>query len=77
MLDISLSIPDNINKVWKGVYHVDIRLLEYFLAVAKYGNITRAAEQLHVTQPTISRQLMELEETVGSPLLIRDRKTHV
>lgn len=56
------------------MHHVDIRLLEYFLAVAKYGNITRAAEQLHVTQPTISRQLMELEETVGSPLLIRGKR---
>lgn len=74
VLDISNAIPDNINKVWKGMYHVDIRLLEYFLAVAKYGNITRAAEQLHVTQPTISRQLMELEETVGSPLLIRGKR---
>ena len=73
-LDISHPIPDNINKVWKGTYHVDIRLLEYFLAVAKYGNITRAAEQLHITQPTISRQLMELEETVGSPLLIRGKR---
>ena len=53
---------------------MDIRLLEYFLAVAKYGNITRASEQLHVTQPTISRQLMELEETVGTPLLIRGKR---
>lgn len=53
---------------------MDIRLLEYFLAVAKQGNITRAAEQLHVTQPTISRQLMDLEETVGTPLLIRGKR---
>ncbi|MBD5083715.1 MAG: LysR family transcriptional regulator [Clostridiales bacterium] len=53
---------------------MDIRLLEYFLAVAKCGNITRAAEQLHVTQPTISRQLMELEKAVGSPLLIRGKR---
>ncbi|MBD5083879.1 MAG: LysR family transcriptional regulator [Clostridiales bacterium] len=53
---------------------MDIRLLEYFLAVAKYGNITRAAEQLHVTQPTISRQLMELEDAVGTPLLIRGKR---
>lgn len=37
---------------------MDLRLLEYFLAVAKTGNITRAAEQLHVTQPTISRLLI-------------------
>jgi len=53
---------------------MDIRLLEYFLAVAKYGNITRASEQLHVTQPTISRQLMDLEETVGTSLLIRGKR---
>ena len=49
-------------------------MLDYFLAVAKYGNITRAAEQLHVTQPTISRQLMELEEAMGTPLLIRGKR---
>lgn len=53
---------------------MDLRLLEYFLAVAKTGNITKAAEQLHVTQPTISRQLMELEETMGAPLMIRGKR---
>ena len=53
---------------------MDLRLLEYFLAVARTGNITRAAEQLHVTQPTVSRQLAELEEMPGSPLLIRGKR---
>lgn len=53
---------------------MDLRLLEYFLAVAKTGNITRAAEQLHVTQPTISRQLMELEQEMGTRLLIRGKR---
>ena len=53
---------------------MDLRLLEYFLAVAKAGNITKAAEQLHVTQPTISRQLADLEETLGTPLLIRGKR---
>lgn len=53
---------------------MDLRLLEYFLAVAKAGNITKAAEQLHVTQPTISRQLMDLEETLGIPLLTRGKR---
>ena len=53
---------------------MDLRLLEYFLAVAKTGNITRAAEQLHVTQPTVSRQLTDLEEMLGTPLLIRGRR---
>ena len=40
---------------------MDIRVLKYFLAVAREGNITRATEVLHVTQPTLSRQLMDLE----------------
>lgn len=53
---------------------MDLRLLEYFLAVAKAGNITKAAEQLHVTQPTISRQLTDLEETLGTNLLIRGKR---
>ena len=53
---------------------MDLRLLEYFLAVAKVGNITKAAEQLHVTQPTISRQLAELEDMLGVSLLIRGKR---
>ena len=53
---------------------MDLRLLEYFLAVAKTGNITKAADQLHVTQPTVSRQLMELEEAMGTSLLIRGKR---
>lgn len=53
---------------------MDLRLLEYFLAVARAGNITKAAEQLHVTQPTISRQLMELEDLLGTPLLTRGKR---
>lgn len=53
---------------------MDLRLLEYFLAVAKVGNITKAAEQLHVTQPTISRQLTDLEDTLGTQLLIRGKR---
>lgn len=53
---------------------MDLRLLEYFLAVARIGNITRAAEQLHVTQPTISRQLTELEEMLGTTLLVRGKR---
>ena len=40
---------------------MELRLLRYFLAVAKEQSITRATEILHVTQPTLSRQLTELE----------------
>ena len=50
---------------------MELRVLRYFLAVVKYENIIRAAEALHVTQPTLSRQLMELEEELGKKLFVR------
>ncbi len=53
---------------------MELRTLRYFLAAAREGNITRAAENLHVTQPTLSRQLMELERELGTTLMIRGRK---
>lgn len=53
---------------------MNTRLLEYFLTVAEKGNITRAAEILHITQPTLSRQLMELEQELGTQLLIRGNR---
>lgn len=53
---------------------MDIRVLKYFLTVANVGNITKAAEILHITQPTLSRQLMDLEEEMGSRLFIRGKR---
>lgn len=50
---------------------MEIRVLRYFLAVARESNMTRAAQQLHVTQPTLSKQLKQLEEEVGKKLFIR------
>ena len=47
---------------------MDIRVLEYFVVAAQEGSITRAAELLHVSQPTVSRQLMELEEELDVEL---------
>lgn len=50
---------------------MDIRVLNYFLVVAKEENITKAAGLLHVTQPTLSRQMMQLEEELGVKLFTR------
>lgn len=52
---------------------MELRVLKYFLAVAREGSFTRAANNLHVTQPTLSRQLMDLEYEVGQKLLIRGK----
>ena len=53
---------------------MEIRVLRCFLAVARKGSITAAANYLHLTQPTLSRQLKDLEEELGQTLLIR--KSH-
>ena len=53
---------------------MDIRVLKYFLAVAREENITKAADVLHITQPTLSRQLLKLEEDLGVQLFIRGKK---
>ena len=53
---------------------MDIRILKYFLTVAREESITRAAEVLHITQPTLSRQLTQLEEELGTKLFVRGDK---
>lgn len=53
---------------------IETRLLQYFLAVAEEQSITKAAEYLHISQPTLSKQMMDLEENLGKQLLIRGRK---
>lgn len=53
---------------------MEIRVLRYFLAIAREGNITAAANFLHLTQPTLSRQIKDLEEELGVQLLVR--KSH-
>ncbi len=50
------------------------RVLKYFLVVAREENITRAAEILHVSQPALSRQLMQLEEELGAKLFLRGKR---
>lgn len=52
---------------------MELRVLRYFLAVAREENITRAAKLLHITQPTLSRQLMQMEEDLGVVLFHRSK----
>ncbi len=50
---------------------MEIRTLQYFLEVAEKKNITKAAESLHITQPTLSRQIQDLEDELGCQLFLR------
>ena len=55
-------------------FSMELRVLRYFLAVAREENISAAADYLHLTQPTLSRQLMDLEEELGKKLFIRGNR---
>ncbi|WP_277612774.1 LysR family transcriptional regulator [Veillonella intestinalis] len=50
---------------------MELRVLNYFLVVAREENITKAAQLLHITQPTLSRQLQQLEDELGVTLFRR------
>jgi DNA-binding transcriptional LysR family regulator len=53
------------------VAEVDLRLLRYFIAVAEQASFTKAAEELHLSQPALSQAILRLEHEVGTPLLER------
>ncbi|MDO4265326.1 MAG: LysR family transcriptional regulator [Eubacteriales bacterium] len=53
---------------------MDLRVLKYFLAVAREENITRAAQSVHITQPSLSRQIQQLEEELHTTLFHRGKQ---
>ncbi len=58
-----------------GLVNLDIESLRTFLTVLDHGNMTRAAEQLNLSQSAVSRKMLRLEQRIGRPLLIRDGHT--
>lgn len=58
----------------EGVIALDFRVLNYFLTVAQEKTISKAAESLHLTQPTLSKQLKDLEEELGVQLFTRGNR---
>ena len=56
---------------------MEIRVLKYFITIAREQNISAAAEKLHLSQPTLSRQIKDMEDELGKQLFIRgNRKLH-
>lgn len=53
---------------------LDLKYLPYALAVARCGSVTRAARELYLAQPNLSRAIAELEQSLGFPLFIRTRQ---
>lgn len=53
---------------------MELRVLQYFLAVAREQSVSGAAEYLHLSQPTLSRQLKDLEEELGKQLFLRGNR---
>lgn len=66
---------DPIDLIYSSMVALELRHLRYLLAVAEHGNFTRAAEELHVSQPTLSQQIKQLERAVGAQLLDRSGRS--
>lgn len=55
--------------------NLELRQLQFFIEVAKHKSITKAAENMHISQPALSKSIMALEEELGMTLIIRSNKT--
>ena len=75
MLHYALQACYNLTVLLLKERNMDIRVLRYFLAVAREENISKAAEYLHITQPTLSRQLKELEDELNVSLFTRGKRS--
>jgi len=62
-----------VKKYSEGGCGLEVRLLRYFLAITYEESITKAAQTLNITQPTLSRQMMQLEKELGVTLFIRGK----
>ncbi len=69
------SIDDIYDSAYSQVMGPELRHLRYLIAVAEHGNFTRAAEELRISQPTLSQQIKQLERVVGAQLLDRSGRT--
>lgn len=56
---------------------VETFLLEQLIAFAKYGTLSKAAEELHITQPALSRSMKKLENEFGVSLFDREKSNHI
>jgi DNA-binding transcriptional LysR family regulator len=65
----------NYNPNYKGAIFMELRVLQYFLTVTREQSISSAAEYLHLSQPTLSRQLKDLEDELGKQLFVRGNRS--
>ena len=71
--NVSIAMLDAYSLLVYNTY-MELRELKYFLEIARQGNISKAAEALYITQPSLSRQMQNLEKEIGKPLFIRGSK---
>jgi len=74
MYDFRFGSLAGLSKGAKAMYDlIEFRHLKYIAAVAEEGNITRAADRLHVAQPSLSKQIKDIEDEIGLPIFTRTR----